>query len=360
MRGEDTWRVFALPDRLDSGTIAIVQVGMPEASVDSAVDRLGILLAALVPVALLMAGAGGLFLAGRALEPIDRITRTAASIGGDDLARRLPERVVRTPGELGRLAATFNHMLDRLEEAFQRQRQFTADASHELRAPLTLLLGQVDVALQQPRSDREYNQALRGLREDVLRLRQLVDALLALARADARQNMLAPEPLDLGELTQEIADALAPVAEERGIHLEARYMPGIIVRGDQARLMQLLLNLVENALNHTPTGGTVIVAAERAGNPRMAIASVRDTGCGIGARHLPHVFERFYRVDTARTAGGAGLGLAICTWIAEAHGGHIEVQSEVGVGSTFTVWLPALVPSVVSTVRPVKVSGRFV
>jgi signal transduction histidine kinase len=251
-------------------------------------------------------------------------------------------------------------MLDRLEEAFQRQRQFTADASHELRAPLTLLLGQVDVALQQPRSDREYNQALRGLREDILRLRQLVDALLALARADARQNMLAPEPLDFGELTQEIADALAPVAEERGIHLEARYMPGIIVRGDQARLMQLLLNLVENALNHTPTGGTVIVAAERAGNPRMATASVRDTGCGIGARHLPHVFERFYRVDTARTAGGAGLGLAICTWIAEAHGGHIEVQSEVGVGSTFTVWLPALVPSVVSTVRPVKVSGRFV
>jgi signal transduction histidine kinase len=231
-------------------------------------------------------------------------------------------------------------MLDRLENAFQRQRQFTADASHELRAPLTLLLGQVDVALQRPRSDEEYSQALRGLREDILRLRRLVDVLLALARADARQDVLAPEPLDLGELVQEIVEAMGPLAEERGIQLVAQPGPGIIIHGDQARLMQLLLNLVENALNHTPQGGRVVVAAHRADNPSTACISVRDTGCGIAPQHLPHVFERFYRADSARTSGGAGLGLAICSWIAAAHGGRIVVQSEVNVGSTFTVWLP--------------------
>jgi HAMP domain-containing protein len=152
----DTWRVFAQPIQTEGRVIATLQVGVPEEMVDRAVDRLGFLLAALVPLALLLAGVGGLFLAGRAFAPVDRITRTAAAIGGEDLARRLPDQVVRTPGELGRLAATFNHMLDRLEKAFQRQRQFTADASHELRAPLTLLLGQVDVALQRPRSDAAY------------------------------------------------------------------------------------------------------------------------------------------------------------------------------------------------------------
>jgi heavy metal sensor kinase len=355
---EDTWRVFAQPIMAEGRVVAILQVGMPEDPVDRAVDRLGILLAALVPLALLLAGVGGLFLAGRAFDPVDRITRTAAAIGGEDLARRLPDHVVRTPGELGRLAATFNHMLDRLEGAFQRQRQFTADASHELRAPLTLLLGQVDVALQRPRSDVEYNNVLRGLREDILRLRQLAEVLLALARADARQDLLAPEPLDLGELVQEIADAMAPAADERGIRLEAHSSPGVVIHADQARLMQLLLNLVENALNHTPPGGIVAVSAQRADSPALACISVRDTGSGIAPKHLPHVFERFYRADSARTAGGAGLGLAICRWIAEAHGGRIEVQSELGVGSTFTVWLPQRVRNIVSSTPRLAASGR--
>jgi heavy metal sensor kinase len=354
----DTWRVFAQPIQTEGRVVATLQVGISEEMVDRAVDRLGFLLAALVPLALLLAGIGGLFLAGRAFDPVDRITRTAAAIGGEDLARRLPDHVVRTPGELGRLAATFNHMLDRLEKAFQRQRQFTADASHELRAPLTLLLGQVDVALQRPRSDAEYNQVLRGLREDILRLRQLAEVLLALARADARQDLLAPEPLDLGELVQEIAEAMASVAEERGIHLEAHTSPGVVIHADQARLMQLLLNLVENAINYTPPGGTVAVSAQRADIPATACVCVSDTGSGIAPKHLPHVFERFYRADSARTAGGAGLGLAICRWIAEAHGGRIEVESELGVGSTFTVWLPLRARSIVSSTHRVAASGH--
>jgi heavy metal sensor kinase len=326
---------------VDGRLVAILQVGQPEESVDRAVDRLGILLAALVPLALLLAGIGGMFLAGRAFEPIDRITRTAAAIGGENLAGRLPDQVVRTPGELGRLAATFNHMLDRLENTFQRQRQFTADASHELRSPLTLLLGQVEVALQRPRSDEEYNQVLRGLREDILRLRRLVDVLLALARADARQELLAPEPLDLGELVQEIADAMAPVAEEREIRLVSEYVPGVVIHGDQARLMQLLLNLVENALNYTPPGGTVTVLAQRAGNPATPCVSVRDTGSGIAPKHLPHIFERFYRAASVTgRIRGTGIGLAGAKQIAEQHGGSVTVASEVGVGSRFSVRLP--------------------
>jgi heavy metal sensor kinase len=348
---EDSWRVYARPIMADGRVVALVQVGTPEEPFDRAVDRLSMLLAAVVPLALLLAGGGGLFLAGRAFDPIDRITRTAAEIGGEDLTRRLPDQVVRAPGELGRLAATFNHMLDRLENAFQRQRRFTADASHELRAPLTLLLGQVDVALQRPRSGEEYTHVLRGLREDILRLRRLADVLLALARADARQDLLSPEPLDLGELVQQVVDAMAPSADERQIRLEAQSTPGVVIHGDQARLMQLLLNLVENAFNHTLPGGRVIVSAAPGGNPEMACLSVRDTGCGIAPEHLPHVFERFYRADSARTTGGAGLGLAICSWIVEAHGGQVEVDSELGVGTTFTVSLPRAVHGVVASRR---------
>ena len=332
------WRVLAVPVTENGVQIGILEVGRPLGQLDATLRQLGLLLALVVPVTLLLASAGGLFLAGRALNPIDRITRAAAAIGADDLSRRLGFSANRD--EVGRLAATFDRMLDRLDAAFRRQRQFTADASHELRTPLTMLTGQIDVALEHKRTPAEYEQLLRSLRDDATRMSQLVSELLTLARADAGQQLLAMEELDLGELVRSVVAAMQPLALQRGVHLADQVQPQVSVSGDQMRLTQLLVNLVDNAVRYTPSGGVVNVAVER--ERQWAILRVTDTGAGIAAEHLPHVFERFYRADPARARadGGAGLGLAIGQWIAQAHGGQISVASELGRGSAFTVRLP--------------------
>ncbi len=332
------WRVLSLPVTANGVQLGILQVGRPVAEVNATLRQLALLLAVAVPLTLLVASAGGLFLAGRALDPIDRITRAAAAIGADDLSRRLNFRGSRD--EVGRLAATFDRMLDRLDRAFRRQRQFTADASHELRTPLTMLASQIDVALERKRTPADYEELLRSLREDAGRMTQLVSELLTLARADAGQQLLTREELDLSDLASSVVQAMRPLASQRDVQLSDNVRSHVTISGDQTRLSQLLINLVDNALRYTPAGGNVrVVVTEQGG---WAELRVEDTGVGIGVQHLPHVFERFYRADTARARpdGGSGLGLAISQWIAQAHGGQISVESELGRGSTFTVRLP--------------------
>jgi heavy metal sensor kinase len=337
---DQSWRVHTRPVLTRGSLVAVVEIARSEESVEDALDQLGTVLMALTPVALIVAGGVGWFLAGRALEPIDRITRTAAAISAADLARRLPEDVAKTPDEVGRLAATFNSMLERLEGAFKRQRQFTADASHELRTPLTLLRTQLDVTLARPRGTDEYERALRGMREDVTTLQRLVTALLTLARADAGQDPVERQWIDLSNLAHQVVAEMRELTDRR-VELVAETQPGVTVYGDEARLTRLMVNLVENAIAHTPAGGRVTVATATAAGDSASVLAVRDTGIGIAAEHLPHLFERFYRVDPARSsAGGAGLGLAISKSIVEEHGGRIEVASRPGAGSTFTVTLP--------------------
>ena len=331
------WRVMTTPVTENGIQIGILQVGRPVAEVNATLRQLALLLALAVPFTLLVASAGGLFLAARALDPIDRITRAAAAIGAEDLSRRLN---FRTRDEVGQLAATFDRMLDRLERAFGRQRQFTADASHELRTPLTMLASQIDVALERERTPDEYIELLQSLREDGARMAQLVSELLTLARADAGQQLLAREELDLGELVRSVAEAMQPLAVQRGVQLNEDVKQQALVLGDQTRLTQLVINLVDNALRYTSPGGTVSVAVM--GQAGWATLRVEDTGVGIAAEHLPHLFERFYRADPARarTDGGAGLGLAIAQWITQAHGGQISVDSTLGQGTTFSVRIP--------------------
>ena len=278
------------------------------------------------------------FLASRALGPIDRITRTAQRIGGQDLSERL--HLSPSSDEVGRLAATFDQMLDRLQGAFQRERQFTADASHELRTPLAMLAGHAELALERTRRPAEYRQALHDIVDDAARLRQLLSELLMLARAEGGREDIPQEPVALNELALDVVEAMTPLAEAHNVTLGLGEVQAATILGDQTRLNQLLINLVDNAIKYTPAGGHIQVAVPGGGGwTRLTVA---DTGLGIPAEHLPHVFERFYRVDAARARaeGGSGLGLSIADWIARAHGGRIEVASTVGVGTTFTVWLP--------------------
>ncbi len=338
----DEWRVLTLRAVTDEGVPAVVEVARPEREVRAALSRLMMEIAVAIPLILLLAVAGGLFLAGRALGPIDRITRAAQSIGAEDLSRRLD--LAASPDEVGRLAATFDQMLDRLDRAFRRQQQFTADASHELRTPLALLTTQADVALERPRSPAEYQEALASIRADAAGMRRLLSDLLTLARADAGQEALPREPLALDLLADDVVATMSPLARSRGVRLErgSGESGPIMVAADQTRLTELAVNLVDNALKYTPAGGSVTVSAS--GERDQAILRVTDTGIGIAAEHLPHLFERFYRIDKARARdeGGSGLGLALCDWIARAHGGSIAVTSQPSEGTTLTVRLPLL------------------
>ncbi len=332
------WRVLTVPVVRGERMVAVIQVARSTQEIVTALGQLVTLMAVAVPLTLVLAISGGLFLAGRALGPIDRVTRAADQMSAEDLSRRI--EIPPSHDEVGRLAATFDRMLDRLEAAFQRQRQFTADASHELRTPLTVLAGQMDVLLGQDRTGQEYRDGLASMRRTASRMSQLLSDLLILARADAGEAPLVREALDLSVLASEVAATLLPLAQTRQLDLRCEVGSGPIVEGDQTRLTQLLLNLVDNGLNYTPPGGVVEISVGR--EDGYGVLRVADSGAGIAPEHLPHLFERFYRADKARSRaeGGTGLGLAISRWIAEVHGGTIGVESTPGQGATFSVRLP--------------------
>lgn len=332
------WRILTAAIDQPGRRFGMVQVARSEADARSALYQLLVQMIIAIPLIVLLAIVLGLFVAGRALNPIDRITRTAEQIGEGDLSRRLS--LPSSNDEVGRLAATFDHMLDRIDGAFQRQRRFTADASHELRTPLAMMISQAEVTLERPRSRDEYRQLLSSIRDDARRMDQLLGDLLTLARADEGKIPLLRESLDLGDLVTDVVAAMAPLAMIRGVGLGPGVVQPIPIEVDQTRITQLLVNLIDNGLKYTPSGGRVTVSAHIDGD--RAVLRVSDTGWGIAPEHLPHLFERFYRVDEARSRahGGVGLGLSISRWITRAHGGDISVDSRDGDGTTFTVRLP--------------------
>ena len=335
---DETIRVRTLPVERDGQISGVLEVGRSEGDVGDTLRTLLLVLGIAYPVTLALASFGGAFLAGRALSPIDKLTRLARRVSAKDLSQRLNLRL--PDDEVGRLARTFDEMIARLDDAFRRQRQFTADASHELRTPLTAIKGQVEVALRRRRDAAAYREVLQAVNEEVDRLIRLVGSLLTLARADAGQIPIALETVSLSELVAGAVEQVDPVAKQRDIELSASAGPAVTLQADEDLLLQLLLNLLDNAIKHTPAGGRVTVGWRV--NGRQVELWVRDTGVGIAGEHLAHIFDRFYRVDKARSRaeGGVGLGLSICRWIAEAHGGHISVRSAPGQGSTFTAGLP--------------------
>ncbi|MBI1766434.1 MAG: HAMP domain-containing protein [Acidobacteria bacterium] len=291
------------------------------------------------PVLLLVAGLAGYWFAQTACAPIAAMTAQAELISARNLHERLP--IKNAKDELGQLAGVFNQLLNRLEASFDRMRAFTADASHELRTPLAIIRGEAEVALAQERSPGEYQEALTLIQDEAGRVAGLVEDLLALARADAGQHKLHLEELYLNDLVEESCRSVKTLAHKRQVALHYVPVEDIPMRGDSELLRRMVLNLLDNAIKYTPSGGAVQVQLLR--NCNHAELQITDTGVGIPAADAAQVFERFYRVDRARTrteGGSSGLGLSIVKWIAEAHHGSITLASQPGHGSTFRVSLP--------------------
>ena len=339
--GDAAWasqgRQRVLAGRLTSaGGEYAVLLAAPLREVDEELARLLTGFAVIVPFALAASCGFGYLLARRALAPVEGLRRRTEEITAARLDRRLP--VANPHDELGRLAGTVNAMIARLERSFAEVRRFTADASHELRTPLTAIRLEAEIALKKPLGAAERDQLLGNILEECERLTRLTEQLLALAREDAGAVGGVREPLDLAELVRGVAETMRPLAEARGLKLTVGADGPLPVRGDPSRLRQVFYNLLDNSVKYTPDGGAVGVACGR--REASAVVAVRDTGCGVAAEHLPHLFERFYRVDKARGRGGAGLGLSIAESIVAAHGGRIKLDSEPGRGTTVTVMLP--------------------
>lgn len=291
------------------------------------------------PLALAAAVAGGYVLARRALAPIDRITRLAHQISVGRLDERID--IVNRHDELGRLAATLNDMIARLEKSFTDMQQFTADAAHELRTPITVMRSEAEVTLRAPRSAEEYRKSLESLLEEFERLTNLADQLLYLCREDSRSSALVRADVQLDQIATEVAEHVRVLAQEKGVALHLGTLDKCQINGNAEGLRRLLFNLLENAVKYTPEGGQVDLDLKRYDDQIVIVVS--DTGIGIPAEHLPQVFNRFYRVDAARQDGGTGLGLAISRAIAESHGGRIEIASRTGNGTCLRVTFPLAV-----------------
>lgn len=337
--GKYPLRVVTRPIVLDGKLIAIVQVGSSFEGMDEIFHSLVLILIPGIIASVVVAGAVGWFLSRKALKPVAEINETARKITAENLHERIRADVPQD--ELGQLAATMNEMIERLEKSFQQIRQFTGDASHELKTPLTILKGEIEMALRSKDDVQYMKEVLKSSLEEIDRMSYIVRSLLDLAKMDVEKGALAKAPVRLDKVLAERHEHLRRLAFDSAVQLDILENKPVTVLGDQVRLSQLIYNLIDNAIKYTHRGGRVELRLGQEG--QTVFFSVKDTGVGISEEDLPYIFDRFYRVDKARTreVGGAGLGLSICKEIAEAHGGTLTAQSVPGKGSIFTVSLPA-------------------
>jgi len=315
-----------------------LQITEPLDDIMATLARIRTLIAISFPLALGFAGLGGYFLVGRALRPVDHVTRLARAISTDDLGKRL--RLDVPDDEIGRLADTFDDMLSRLETGFLRERTFSSDVAHELRTPLTVMKGQAEVALKGNRSSEEYKQTLERLTSETDRLVVLVEKLLMLARYEMHGVEFEKEHIDMGEMVKATLEQLTETADNKQVRITQRISSGCYIAGDTSALIQLLLNVIQNAIKFTPQGGVIDVTVS--GVAGTTVLSVSDSGPGISSEHMEHVFDRFYQADPSRAReGGLGLGLAISNEIARAHNGRLSITTDQKQkGTTVTLTLP--------------------
>ena len=320
----------------------LIEFGTSLAPIDAVQERLLGLLVLLLPALVVCAAGGGYLLVQRALRPVERMSQTAEQISVQDLNARLP--VAPTGDALQGLSISLNHMLTRLRDSVNTSRRFLADASHELRTPLTIIKGELQQIVGAETCEPEVRERIGSVLEEVARLEHLVSGLLALSRLDAGDAQRESVDVNLGALAASTVDQMRLVAEDRGVQLIPSDLPAVTVRGDRGRLKQVIVNLLDNAIKFTPRGGVVSLRTEQ--RDGSGVLEVRDSGIGIPAPALAHVFDRFYRVDEARSRedGGAGLGLSIVRSICGAHGVEIEVESAPGAGSCFRLRFPQRTP----------------
>jgi heavy metal sensor kinase len=323
-----------------AGNVFLIDAAVPTEPFDQALDGFRLIEKRFLPLLVVLASLLGYWLSGRALAPVNRIVESAASIGVQNLSRRL--EVPRAMDELRRLTETLNAMLDRIESSVAHITQFTADASHDLRTPLALIRTNAELALRRPRRDDEYRETLVRILAAAEESTQLIEHLLTLARADAGASQLRFESADLSIVLRKVSQQARILALSKGLGFSEEIDAGPLpVSMDASAMERLLLALLDNAVKYTPQGSVSLRSYSCAG---QAIVEVQDTGVGIAETDMPHIFDRFYRADQVRSreVRGSGLGLAIARWIAEMHKGAIEVESELGHGSVFRVDLPLL------------------
>jgi len=324
-----------------NGRVYTVQMGVPADDAIETLHSFRSYLLMFAPLLLVAAAGGGYWLSRRALAPVDALVRTAREIGGTNLNRRLQK--LETGDELQRLSDTLNEMLDRIELAFRRITEFTADASHELRTPVSLIRTEAEVALRRSRGEADYKESLRHILLEAERTTALIEQLLSLARADSGREKIHLQPVDLRHTLRSVLEGWRQVATIRNLQISASLnVPDFFVLGDETLLRRLVDILLDNAFKYTSAPGSVHLSLESKGE--TAVITVRDSGAGIPEDEQRKIFERFYRVDKARSRaqGGAGLGLAIAHWIVTQHGGSIGVESRPGNGATFRVELPMI------------------
>lgn len=353
--GNTPLRIITFPVTENNHVTKIVQIASSLEGVEDALNTLFIILIVTVPLALMVASLGGQFLAHKALKPVDNITQTARVITSQNLNQRITPPKVKD--EISRLIETFNEMISRLDQSFRQIKQFSSDASHELKTPLTILKGEVEVTLRKERTPQEYQQTLKSNLEEINRMSQIVEDLLLLSRADTGEIRLNIEDINLTEILNEVVTQMDRIAQSKGLYLStSNHHQDIHIFGDALRIRELFINLIENGIKYTEEGGSIHITLQKENTPPVRSQSdweggekngfvkviISDTGIGIAKEDQERIFSRFFRVDKARSRerGGSGLGLSICKWIVEAHQGEIVVESELGKGSSFIVKLP--------------------
>ncbi|MGZ3514167.1 MAG: sensor histidine kinase [Thermodesulfobacteriota bacterium] len=350
-------RIMTFPVVENGHVTKIVQIASSLEGVEDALNKLFLILIISVPSTLILASLGGQFLAHKALKPVDDITQTARMITSKNLNQRINPPKVKD--EISRLIETFNEMISRLDQSFQQMKQFSSDASHELKTPLTILKGEVEVMLRRERTSHEYQQTLKSNLEEINRMSQIVEDLLTLSKADTGEIGLNKEEINLTEILNEVVAQMNRLASSKKLDLSSsNHDEDIHLFGDALRLRELFINLIENGIKYTEEGGSIRIFLQKVSSARnqsgwlerekgeLVKIIVSDTGIGIAQEDQERIFDRFFRVDKARSReqGGSGLGLSICKWIVEAHQGDIEVESELGKGSSFIVRLPLSPP----------------
>ena len=355
--GNTPLRIITFPVVENNHATKIVQIASSLEEVEDALNTLFIILIITVPLALMVASLGGQFLAHKALKPVDDITQTARVITSQNLNQRITPPKVKD--EISRLIETFNGMISRLDQSFRQIKQFSSDASHELKTPLTILKGEVEVMLRKERTQQEYQQTLKSNLEEINRMSQIVEDLLLLSKADTGEIKLNKGDINLTEILTEVVAQMDMLARSKRLHLSSsNNHQDVHIFGDALRIRELFINLIENGIKYTEEGGSIHISLQKEYLPpvrnqtdlaekekeRFIKIIVSDTGIGISKEDQEKIFNRFFRVDKARSReqGGSGLGLSISRWIVEAHQGEIKVESELGKGSSFIVKFPAL------------------